>query len=61
MNQIGKKINKKFCETSPSDIKINEVKNDIETYTKLELKELVCNNSLFIKVSFYLFLLILFI
>ena len=57
----GKKINKKFCVTSPSDIKINEVKNDIESYTKLELKELVCNNSLFIKVSFYLFLLILFI
>ena len=57
---MERKLIKNFA-TSPSDIKINEVKNDIETYTKLELKELVCNNSLFIKISFYLFLLILFI
>ena len=57
----GKQINKKFCVTTASNIKINDVKSDIEKYTGLTLKELVCNNSHSIKVTFYLLFLIIFI
>ena len=38
----------KFCVSSPSDIEMDDVKNEIKDYTGYNLKELKCNKSQFI-------------
>ena len=52
---------KKFCVSAPSKISIEDVKEDIESYTNFELHQLVCNNSNFIKITIIISLLFLFV
>ena len=55
-------INKRFCLSAPSDIKKEDIKSEIETYSKVTIEQFECvNDSHFIKNTFYLFLLLLFI
>ena len=39
---------RKFCVSSPSDIELDDVKDDIKTYTGYEITGLKCNESQFI-------------
>ena len=50
---------KRFCASSPSNIDINDVKDEIKNYTSYELVELSCNKALFTKNSIIIPLLIL--
>ena len=50
---------RKYCVTSPSEIEIGDVKEEIEKYTEGELLKLKCNISHFINNSLIINLLIL--
>ncbi len=50
---------KNFCASSPSNIEIDDVKDEIKNYTSYELVELSCNKALFPKNSIIIPLLIL--
>ena len=39
---------RRFCVSSPSDIELDDVKDDIKTYTGYEISALKCNESQFI-------------
>ena len=53
---------KTFCVSAPSKIAIEDVKEDIESYTNFKLHQLVCNeNSNFIKNTIIITLLFLFV
>ena len=53
-----------FCVTSPSDIELDDVKDDIKTYTGYEITAVKCNESQFIMnnilIIFALFVFMLF-
>ena len=55
---------RKFCVSSPSDIELDDVKNDIKTYTGYEITAVKCNESQFIMnnilIIFALFVFMLF-
>ena len=56
----GTYVNKTFCASSPSDIKLKDVKDDIDDYTNSVLYEISCNNSIYFKlVTWYIALLLL--
>lgn len=53
---------KRFCVSAPSKITLDDVQDDIESYTNFKLHQLVCNdNSNFIKNTTIISLLLLFI
>ena len=50
---------KTFCASSPSDIKLKDVQEDIDDYTNSNLIEIKCNNSKYIKLISWSMILIL--
>ena len=48
----GSYVEKKFCVSSPSDIKLKDVKIDINDYTNSELVQIICNSSKYFQVIF---------
>ena len=51
-SKTGQKTEKRFCASAPSNIKKEDIQEEIEKYTDYELAELVCNNSIYFKISF---------
>ena len=52
----GKEIEKRFCASSPSNIQLKDVKDDINDYTNSEIVEISCNDGLYVKFSLFLML-----
>ena len=55
-NLSGEEIEKTFCASSPSNIKLDDVKSDIDDYTNSEITEISCNDGLYAKLSLFLML-----
>ena len=52
---------KSFCASSPSDIKLKDVKDDIDDYTNSELEDIACNDGLYIKFGLFMMLFLFYI